>query len=235
MSPFVTLFLSLKSVISSIRSFLLLRIQRLIVRTFSFLNDPAADMASVIYLDSSDDEHEPVPKRVEQQIPSHVKQLDSVKPSAAQGKVERIHGDPSAQRKSVEHLSVPSARSNATVSNDQAREPTGTQPESREKWTPVPKRTSAADVVGPSSAEENSLSRHFWQAGDYESQVVMKKRPLAGIFVFHSLFLSAFVCFNSSCLAVICKLIQKQATIILLCQRFCEYNLLVQRFMMYSI
>lgn len=166
-------------------------------------------MASVIYLDSSDDEHEPVipPKRGEQQTPSNVQQLNSGKPIGVQCKLERTTEDPIGQRDFVEHGSVPSPRINSTVFNDQVQESVGIQLDRREKLAPVLKRTSAMDVVGSFGADENSLSRHFWQAGDYEGQVVTKKRPLAGIFLLHSLSLSALVCFNPSCLAVTYNLI----------------------------
>lgn len=139
-------------------------------------------MESVIDLVSSDEEDEPVICTRQVDIPNSkvLKRVDS------KVKVERggvVAEDDDDHRGSCS-------------TSDQACEFTGVQTERRAKVGALGKGKSAvgsAGITPVADAQEKSLCRHFWQAGDYEAQAPKRRRPLQGVTCIEICLMSQFL------------------------------------------
>lgn len=126
-------------------------------------------MESVIDLVSSDEEDEPV---------IHTRQLDIPNSKV----LERVDTKVKVERDGVVAEGDDDHKGSCSTS-DQARGFTGVQTERRAKIGAIGKGKSAvgsAGITPVADAQENSLCRHFWQAGDYEAQAPKRRRPLQG-------------------------------------------------------
>lgn len=139
-------------------------------------------MESVIDLVSSDEEDEPVICTRQVDIPNSkvLKRVDS------KVKVERV---------GVVAEDDDDHRGSCSTS-DQACEFTGVQTERRAKVGALGKGKSAvgsAGITPVADAQEKSLCRHFWQAGDYEAQAPKRRRPLQGVICIEICLMSQFL------------------------------------------